>query len=324
MTEFILIGTGWRAAFYMRIAVALPEKFRIVGIYTRSDDRAAALKEEGWNASTDLEGLLAIKHDGVIIASGADGFCSLVERLSQKGEKLLTETTFLTMSEEELSRLEKCEALVLEQYWYTPLYASAKKALSKIGRIDQIYLSALHNHHAASIVRGVFGLEDELPEVSGYDFKSEAVKTGSRRGREMDNEIEAYTRKLRICRFSENRLFIQDFSTNQYHTYLFPSHFEIRGERGSVTEKGVVYTNDQGILIKEDFVFHRDSEKINQKLYLSHVTLGGEVVFYNPYRGVNLNDDEIAIAQMLDAFCQGSNVYPISEAIRDARLGKLL
>lgn len=324
MTEFILAGTGWRAEFYMRIASALPDRFRIVGVYTRSKERAETLTQVGWNASCDLDALLAIKHDAVIIASGANGFADLVESLEAKGEKLLVETSFLTLSEEALTRLEKSKALVLEQYWHTPLYASVKKALPKIGKVDQVYLSALHNHHAASIVRGIFGIEDELPEILGYDFPSKGVKTGSRKGRETEGEVESYTRKLRICKFSGDRLFIQDFSSNQYHTYLFPSHFEIRGERGTVTEKGATYTNEEGLLIKEDFIFHRDSEKINQKLYLSHVTLGGEVVFFNPYRGVNLNDDEIAIALMLEAFVKGDNPYPVEEAIRDARLGKLL
>ena len=324
MIRFILIGTGWRAAFYSRIAKALPDRFSILGIYTRSEERALELKAKGENASTDLEALLSIEHDGVIVASGASGYTDLMLYLAERREKILTETTFLTLSEEDENKLSGLSALVLEQYWFTPLYASVRKCLPKIGRVDQVMLSALHNHHAASIIRGIFGLYDEKPEVLSFDFPSSSIKTGSRKGREFEGESEGYTRKLRVLRFPEDRLYIHDFSTNQYHTYIFPARFEIRGERGTINEKGITYVNDEGILIKEDFVFHRDSEKINQRLYLSHVTLGSEVLYLNPFRGADLDDDEIALSLMLDAFARGENPYPIDEAIKDARLGRLL
>jgi len=38
-----IVGTGWRARFYLRLALAIPEKFQIVGIVTRKAENVDAL-----------------------------------------------------------------------------------------------------------------------------------------------------------------------------------------------------------------------------------------------------------------------------------------
>ena len=46
MTEFIIIGGGWRAEFYLRIAKALPDLFRVSAICVRNKERAEYISEK--------------------------------------------------------------------------------------------------------------------------------------------------------------------------------------------------------------------------------------------------------------------------------------
>ncbi len=324
MAGFVLCGTGWRAQFYMRIAAAFPEEFRIVSVYTRRSDEMERLNSLGFRATLSLDEALSYAHDGVIVSSGRDGFLPLLENLAGRGEGILSETTFLSLGESELDRAEKIRGYAMEQYWHTPLYSSIRQALPKIGKVWSVYLSALHNHHAASILRGIFPGKEirEVKRVLDSSFPS--LKTGARPGLVRTGETEDYSRKITVVEFRTGEVFINDFSSTQYHSYIIPSRIEIRGERGVITEKGITYIGKEGYPVREDFVFHRDSAKINHTTTLTHVTLGGDVVFTNGFYPSSLDDDEIAIAAMLREFAAGLSGYSISDAVEDARLGKLL
>ncbi len=324
MARFVLCGTGWRAQFYLRIANALPSLFSISSIYTRSEQRAKELVANGYIASTDLDSALSEEHDFVVVASGKNGFLHLLEQLDERGEVIASETTFSSLSDSDLSIVEKIDGYCLEQYWFTPLYGSIRNSLSKIGDIESVYLSALHNHHSASILRGIFPNEIVVQSQLLMENDSKCMKSGSRYGLLKKNETEAYKRRINLARLSGGQVFINDFSSNQYHSYIIPSRIEIRGEKGVITEKGVTYINDNGYPIKMDFCFHRDLDQINQNPTLSHVTLGDTVIFENEFYPAMLNDDEIAIATMMKRLAEGRLNYSIENGVEDARIGKLL
>lgn len=42
-TPFAIVGAGWRAAFFLRVAGALPERFRVTGVLTRDATRRTAV-----------------------------------------------------------------------------------------------------------------------------------------------------------------------------------------------------------------------------------------------------------------------------------------
>ena len=54
--KFIVIGYGWRADFFYRIAKMLPERFEICAGVLRTKERAQQVaQEEGIFATNDLE-----------------------------------------------------------------------------------------------------------------------------------------------------------------------------------------------------------------------------------------------------------------------------
>ena len=320
----VLLGTGWRARFFMRISHILPSVLDIVSIYTRAEERAEELRKEGYPAFSDLDAALSSAHEAVIVASGKAGFLDTLCYLHDRGERIIAETTFLSLEEEELAAVEGYGGLVMEQYSFTPLFASTLSYLPLLGGVDQLYLSGLHNHHAAAIARKVLSLGHSMPdEICTMDFPSRIVKTGSRKGMEVSGEMEEYTRKVRMMRFGSS-LFINDFSSNQYHSYLYGKSFEIRGEKGVLSERGLSAVDEGGYPVFIPFVFHRDSSTGNGSLTLSHVTLGERTVFVNPYYPLEMNDDEIAMARMIELYDMGEDVYPFREGVADARLGRLL
>lgn len=321
----VLLGTGWRAHFYMRISIKLPDILNIVSVYTRSEKREEEIRKEGFNAFSDLDAALSFDHDAVIIASGKEGFLQILRFLHERGEKLISETSFLPLTDEELEELSMYDGLVMEQYMHTPLFSAVSGFLSSIDdKPDQLYLSGLHNHHSAAVARRILGTGFRMPEeIHSMSFSSRMVKTGSRSGMDRGGKTEEYERKARMMRLGD-ALFIHDFSSNQYHSYLYGRHFEIRGRSFVITEDGVRTVDKAGYPLFLPFIFHRDTASGNGSLSLSHVSAGGKTVFVNPYYPVEMNDDEIAMAIMLEQYGKGINLYPFREGTMDAKLGGLL
>ena len=297
--------------FYVRIATHLTSLLRINAIYTRRKDFSLP----GFYVTDNAEDALSKPHDAVIVASGRIGFLETMKYLEKRGETILTETSFLTLTDEELKEVEDIKGYTLEQYPHFPLFSAVIKATERIGKVDQLKLSSLHNHHASAILRAILK-ENSIPkDISAVDFPSSTIKTAGR---------EEYIRKIRIIRYPSNKLFIHDFSTNTYHSTLIKDEIEVRGERGIDNEKGVRYVREDGETIVMPFVFHRDTEFFASNMTLSHITLGSEVVFSNPFYPAPLSDDEIAVALLLQAFDKGCLEYSIQDGVLDARIGRLL
>src|SRR5665213_2484742 len=81
-TPFALIGGGWRAAFFERVATALPDRFRLTGRYS--------LRGPGSAASIDE--LIAGQPLFVVLAVTRDATPALLIELAQRGVAVLCET----------------------------------------------------------------------------------------------------------------------------------------------------------------------------------------------------------------------------------------
>ena len=46
MINYVIIGGGWRAEFYLRIAKAIPEKFNVSAICVRNPERRQYIAEK--------------------------------------------------------------------------------------------------------------------------------------------------------------------------------------------------------------------------------------------------------------------------------------
>ena len=69
-TRYAIVGNGWRAAVFLRMAYLMPERFEVVGVVTRRAEAGAEL-ERDWGVSTyrTLDELLAAERPDFVVLS---------------------------------------------------------------------------------------------------------------------------------------------------------------------------------------------------------------------------------------------------------------
>ena len=138
MTEFAVIGAGWRAAFFLDIASALDD-MHVSGVVTRDPARAAEI-EAKWQLPCfqDVDALLAKSRPAFVVASvSADAMSEVCLDIAGRGVPVLLETPPATSLEQLCELHQKIRELdgrvqVAEQYWAQPLH-SARQAIVERG-----------------------------------------------------------------------------------------------------------------------------------------------------------------------------------------------
>ena len=161
-----LIGSGWRAEFYIRIAKAVPEKFDLTAVLIRDEEKGRKFSEKfGVKVVNSLDALMEDKPEFVVLAIKRGCVTDYLLQLFEKGIPVLTETP-PGESQEDLQKLwaayekyQQPKVQVAEQYFLQPLYASWHKAieLGLLGNVENINISALHGYHGISMIRWMLG-----------------------------------------------------------------------------------------------------------------------------------------------------------------------
>ena len=66
--RFLVVGSGWRSLFYVRIAQALPQQFELCAVLCRSQEKAEQIRRYGAPVSTSPEQCAAMRPDFVVVA----------------------------------------------------------------------------------------------------------------------------------------------------------------------------------------------------------------------------------------------------------------
>jgi predicted dehydrogenase len=183
--RFAIVGAGWRALFYLRVAAALSERFQLSGLVTRTRERAEEVKVEwGVEAYPSLESLLqASRPDFIVLSVPRSATVDWLEDLTAAGLPVLCETPPAA----DLPGLRRVSELIArgariqvgEQYQYQPLHA-ARLALTDndvIGDVSMISLSVCHDYHAFSLMRRHLKITDEPAVIRATVLRS-TVETG--------------------------------------------------------------------------------------------------------------------------------------------------
>ena len=164
-THFALVGGGWRAAFYLRVAQALPDDFAIDGLVVRNWSKGLELESRwGVKAYGSVEELLAEKSPEFVVTSVAwDANPPLIRQLAHAGMPVLSETPparDLAGLRELWSVAEQGARIqVAEQYIYQPHHAARLALVSggSLGTVSQAQVSAAHGYHGVSLIRHLLG-----------------------------------------------------------------------------------------------------------------------------------------------------------------------
>ncbi len=326
MTRFAIVGTGWRAEYFWRLAAAL-DGLDCVGVVSR------APKDLPVPVYLSLDECLTRgKPDFVVTAVPWEVTPSLVVSLVEQGVRVLAETP----PAPDLDGLRALWAAVgasglvqvAEQYTRMPAHA-ARLALVRsgvIGSPTRADVSSTHQYHAVSLIRALLGVGRGPVEVRAMRTVAPLADPLSRTGWADPVEVRQTTTTIATITFTGGGFGVYDFTDNQWHNQLLNRRLLVRGTTGELSDDEVVRLAADRTIVRTPLVRRQTGYDLDLDGFdTDHITCGGEVLYRNPYQGQRWNDEEIAIATLLQdtaawATSDGPPPYPLAEGIEDHRI----
>jgi predicted dehydrogenase len=331
-TDFAVIGGGYRAGFFLRVAKALPHLFRVCGVVARREETRAALEGEwGVPAYPTLAALLDEAAPAFAVASvSADAAPGVITDAVSHGLAVLTETPPAPDLEGLLSLYRLAEGgariQVAEQYHLEPLI-SAQIAVARSGRLGSVteaLASVCHGYHGVSVLRRLLGVGFENPVVTAHEFTSRMQAGPGRAGDPEDDRLIDESHVSARLDFG-GRLGVFDFSTDQYRSWIRSPHVLVRGDRGELRDAELRYVEDFRTPMRSDIRrIDAGNSGNHEGMFLRGLVEGGRWLYRNPFLPARLADDELSVAALLRGMADyvrgGPEVYSLAEACQDQYL----
>ena len=325
--RYAVVGNGWRAMFFVRAALNLPEIFELTGVLCRTKEKARAFeREHGVKAFDTLDALLETKPEFVVSCQTKAAMPGMAMELLRRGVPVLSETPLATDLEtlEEMLRLQKETGTPLEmaeQYFLYPNHQARRALIEKgiLGDVQNVWMSMMHDYHGISMLRAYLGEESGPVTIRARKLTTPIVHTGGRPGLVAGGEIENEYRVLAQFDFGGGRVGMHDFAGSQYHSAIRTNHLRILGTRGEIFDDEVRWVQEDGRLAKAELVYHHDEITGT----LRAIDFDGQRVYENPFRwDVAMTEDDIAVCTVMTRFAAalkgGEMHYPY--AFRDSYL----
>lgn len=336
--RFGIIGSGWRAMYYVRIAQKLSEVFEVAAVVCRTPEKAERItKEFGVRTVLSPQECIDLKPDFVVVAVDKMHIAEVAMEWADYGFAVLSETP-AGMDRETLRKLMEAgkrgaKLVSAEQYRYYPEHAALLKLLETgiIGTRHSLYLSEAHEYHGISLIRGYLGLSPEEPfTVQAREWSFPTVETMSRYEKYTDGRIADRKRMAALFAYANGTFCLYDFDSEQYRSPIRGSYLRLSAERGEIDGYTVRWLDEanaahcEALDIKTRIVATGDPNPNFAEIEeVVSVTLG-DTVLYEPEFGLHgLSRDEAAIAHMLGkmkAYAEGTGEapYSLADALTDA------
>lgn len=320
--SFGIIGRGWRAGCYARIAHMLPGQFHVMGIAARTADLAPSFGRIP--VYHKLAELLSAKPDFVVLAVSKEAAAPYLLELAKQNIPVLAETP-PAPSLNQLAELYRSlppgtasQIQAAEHYALQPHHAARLQAICNglIGAVHEASLSVAHGYHAIHLFRrylAISRIEEAAVRMQGHRSIQPVVK-GPHRGQlpEIRQLIHA-SRDSAILEFPSGQTGWYDFTREQYFSPIRKSRLLIRGEQGELENNKLRYINNQFQLIqlRLDRCVSGGESSLDP-VSLQHLSLGQEVLYSNPFAGIPFSDEEIGVAvrlQRMNDYMQGAESY---------------
>lgn len=334
--HFIIIGSGWRSLFFTRIAKAYPRMFVLDALLCRTEEKADNLKTKlEIHTTISEEECMSYNPDFVVVAVDKDSLFSITKRWALKGYPVLCETPAATNLKDlqEIWQLHKKLGLkiqIAEQYFLYPSYAAGLEVVKKgyLGDPNMMTLSAVHDYHAASLIRRFLNVGFENMKVYGKRYPFSIVETDSRDGLIRDGRMSTQDRVRITFEFENRKTAFYDFTGVQYHSRIRSRHLNVQGERGELDDCLVRFVDAdyQSHECRMEAVCYEGSQAVRE------IVMGQEVLYQNPFAQAGevngMPQDETAIGTMMLGMRryieEGIEVYPLAEGLQDAYVRVLM
>ncbi len=332
--RFSIIGAGWRARMYLRIARALPESFEVVGVLVRDPAKRPALQKEfGVRTFAGLDGLFKCGEAAFTVTSVSwQSNPGIIAACAKKGLAVLSETPPAPDIKglNALARLARKGARiqVAEQYWLVAHHAARLAAVKKglIGKVSEAQVSAAHGYHGISLVRRFLGVGPECPKITAMRFNSRMMKWPDLDGRVKQGHAMA-TQDITWLDFGD-RFGVLDFTEPQYYSPIRGERVLIRGDRGEIVNDDVYWMKDSRTPLHA--AMERCLGGLEDKvggLCFQGIRMDNDWLYRSPFPEVGLSVHELAMAECLlkmdDYVRTGKDFYSLAEAAQDHYLSIL-
>ena len=319
MTSFVVVGSGWRAELFWRVAGGL-DGVECLGAVVRTP-RELPVPTYG--------SLDEVKPDFVLTAVPWDVSPQVIVSAVQRGLPVLAETP-------PASDVAGLRALwdavgssglvqVAEQYLMVPAHAARLAAVRSgvIGTPTQVQVSSTHMYHAVSLIRGLLGAGREPVTVRASRSTAPLVDPLTRDGWTGDDTPRPATTTIATLDFGGERSGLYDFTDNQWHNQLRFRRILVRGTHGELRDDEVVRLVAPRTIVRSPLVRRQTGYDLDLDGFETDtITLGDQVLFRNPYLGRRWNDEEIAIGTLIEAMAawvrgEGPPPYPLADGAQD-------
>jgi len=324
--RYAVVGTGWRALFFIRAAKNLPELFEVTGVLTRTKERAEQFeKEHGVKTFTDMDELLGTQPEFVVSCVTRSAIADTTLALMERGANVLSETPLANDEETLLKVYETWKRTgvtlqLAEQYFLYPNHAARAALVRKglLGEVSSCFLSLIHEYHALSMMRVYLGADDRKATISAFGDTRDIINTGDRSGVLTDGKVGFEHRVFAKVAYGDGKLGLYDFSGTQYHSEIRSNHLRILGDRGEIFDDEVRWVPEDNRPMRAKLEYRRDVATGTVRA----IDFGGERIYENPFRwDVKMSEDDIAVSCVLkgmgEAVREGKLFYPMAQCFRD-------
>lgn len=325
MLRYVIVGSGYRAEYFGRIAKTYPDLFTALFL-CRSEEKAALMKHHtGVDAVTDAEACLAFRPDFIVIAVDRGHVAEVSEEWIGRGFPVVTETP-VGDTMEKLCRLWEAgqrgaKIVCCEQYHRQPLIAAGLEAVAQnlLGQPSSLYISLVHDYHGASLIRKALQIPvGEAYSLRGTRLNNRAVETDSRYGAITDGRVTEAARDMIHISFASGKQAIYDFCPVQYRSYIRSRHITVRGTQGEWSDAQLLYLDGSNRPIRRALT----PELPGKYARLDTQALRDRRRNWTAELAPDTVQDEFAIASMLldmeSYLAGGESPYPLAEALEDA------
>lgn len=331
IARFGLVGSGWRAEFFARLARQAPNRFAVAGVVSRSAERRTEV-ERTWQVPvhSSVEGLVAAGDcDFVIPCVPWSETPAVTREVVAAGCPVLAETP----PAPDLAGLRQLWfdvgatglVQVAEQYAYMPGHAARLVLLRDgvIGNVTSVQVCSTHLYHAVSLIRGMLGVGLGPATVQAQTFKSPLANPLNPSGWTGSTKTENLTTTLATLDFGDAQMGVYDFTDNQWWNPLRARRIVVRGSLGEIVDDSVVRLIDPHTPVESRLLRRRAGTDLNlEGVDLQHISFDGQVVWRNQFGGARFSEDDLAVAELLAqmaAWCrdEAPPPYPLAEGCHD-------
>ena len=333
-TRFVVVGTGWRAQFFMRLGGLLPAQVELVGLVGHTPAVAGQVAgDHGLTAYASLSELVASRHpEFVVVAVPWAAAPAIVEEAVSRGLPVLCETP----PAPDLPGLRRLWAAVgasglvqvAEQYALLPSHAS-RLALARsgaIGTVTSVQVSSTHLYHAVALMRAFLGGSFGPATVDARNFVAPLMNPLVRDAWTDDTTPKDATTTIATIDFGAG-MGLYDFTDNQWHNQLRSRRILVRGSAGEIEDDEVVRLVGPRTIVRSSLVRRQTGYDLDLDGFdTDHISVGDTILYRNPFVGLRFSDEEIAISTMIAATAawargDGPPPYPLAEGCQDHLIG---